>query len=251
MRAKAGLDALARAAASPGDGRTADQRRADVLVDVLTAGADGPGAAAYSSGVRGGLGVRRLPEVVVTVSAETLLGLSEDPGHLSGYGPIVADLARDVAARGTWRCAIVDGTHGTLLGLGRTTFTPDYRPGQPLVDHVAVRDQTCSFPGCHQAARRCDADHRRPHPAGATCECNIGSLCRHHHRLKHRSGFEVETSSDGSDPPGTLIWTTPTGRTYSRPPTRMPAATPDRSPPAGPVTHRAREEVEEEDPPPF
>ena len=231
IRAKAGLDALATAARSPGDDRSADQRRADALIDLLSAGVSEPVGAvgpAAPPGARAG----RAPEVVVTVSLETLLGLADDPAHLAGYGPVLADIARDVAARGTWRCAVVDGTHGTLLGLGRATFTPEYRPGSPLADHITVRDRTCTFPGCHQPARRCDNDHRTPHPKGPTCECNVAALCRHHHRLKHRAGFGAGLSDDPSHPPGSVIWTTPTGRTYDRPATRIATAPREHAPPS-------------------
>ena len=62
---------------------------------------------------------------------ETFLGLNDDPGHLSGHGPVPAAMIRDLAAQGTWRCAVVDDRHGTLLGLGRATWTPGYRPATP------------------------------------------------------------------------------------------------------------------------
>jgi Domain of unknown function (DUF222) len=164
------------------------------------------------------------PQVVVTVPLETLLGLTETPGWLQGYGPLPAAMARDVAARGTWRCAVVDGVHGTLLGLGRATYRPDYRPGRPLSRHLTVRDQTCLFPGCHRAADACDDDHRRRWPDGPTCECNLAKLCGHHHRLKHEANFTVALCRHPDQPPGTLDWTTPTGRVFHRAPTRLPSA---------------------------
>jgi hypothetical protein len=210
--AKQVIHQLADAAKTDGDERTADQRRADVLGDLLT----NPGVFQEQAAPR------PQPQVVVTVPMETLLGRSEAPGALAGYGPVAASIAREVAERGTWRCAVVDGVHGTLLGLGRATYTPEYRPGNPLVDFVRVRDVTCTFPGCFRSARRCDLDHRVRHPAGPTCECNIGALCRKHHRLKHEAGFAVAKSSDPDQPPGTLVWTTPAGFRYAREPTRLP-----------------------------
>jgi len=220
-RARAGLECAAREAAAPGDDRTADQRRADTLVDLLAGGGAGPGDA--DAGSRGGSRARCGPpmQVVVTLPLETLLAKSDSPGYLDGYGPIPARMARDAAAEGTWRCAVVDGVHVTLLGLGRATYTPGYRAGVSAERHVEVRDRTCTFPGCHQPARRCDADHRVKHPGGATCECNLQSLCRHHHRLKHRGGFRVGTTADPNLPPGTLSWATPAGFRHFRPPTRL------------------------------
>ena len=39
--------------------------------------------------------------VDVTVGAGTLLGLDDKPGYLAGYGPIHAEVARELAADGT------------------------------------------------------------------------------------------------------------------------------------------------------
>jgi hypothetical protein len=100
------------------------------------------------------------PQIIVLVGLESFLGLSEDPGVLVGHGPVPAAMNRDAATNGTWRCAVVDDRHGTLLGLGKATFTPGYRPGDALERHLTVRDRTCTFPGCRQPAHRCDLDHR-------------------------------------------------------------------------------------------
>ena len=258
-QAQAVLRELAEAAAGPDDGRTADQRRADTLLDLLIGRAwlADPEPLADSSADRARTaeaaerpdqpsepdqhpdrpaGARRAtmgqacsqvrPQILVTVGLSTLLGLSQDPGHLAGYGPLPAEMIREVAASGTWRCAIVDDRQGTLLGLGRSTYTPDYRPGRPLQRHLTVRDQTCTFPGCRQPAHRCDHDHRTRFPTGPTCECNVSPLCRHHHRLKHRAGFTPTTSTDPGHPPGTVTWTTPAGRRYHRAPTPLTTASP-------------------------
>jgi len=153
-------------------------------------------------------------QVSVIISADTLLGLSEDPGYLTGYGPIIASMARDIASTGTWRCAIANGVHGTLDGLGVSTYTPAYQPSEKLRRHLSLRDRRCRFPGCTRAAARCEWDHVIPYPEGVTCECNGEQLCVHHHHLKHGTGFRVQFSTDPADPPATLVWTTPAGRTY-------------------------------------
>jgi hypothetical protein len=151
-------------------------------------------------------------QVRITISAETLLGLDDNPAFLDGFGPVIASMGRDVAATGTWRCAIVDGQHGTLNGLGTSTFTPGYAPSVRLRRHLSARDQTCRYPGCNRAARKCDFDHSTRYPEGVTCECNGQMLCGHHHRLKHETGFDIRLSTDPQDPPGTVIVTTPAGR---------------------------------------
>ena len=49
---------------------------------------------------------------------------------------------------------------------------------------------------------------------GPTAEHNLFALCRHHHRLKHHTGWRVEIDDDG-----TVTWISPTGHHYkTRPP---------------------------------
>ncbi len=96
------LDALAGRVADPADERTMDQRRADALTDLAIDALD-------RVPTRHG----RRPAVQVTVALSTLLGRDEQPGELAGYGPICAELARDLAfdPTGTWRRLITD-PHG-------------------------------------------------------------------------------------------------------------------------------------------
>ena len=56
-------------------------------------------------------------EVHVVVGLATLLGLNNDPAELEGYGPITAELAREIAGDATWRRLITDPQSGTLSGL--------------------------------------------------------------------------------------------------------------------------------------
>jgi hypothetical protein len=81
-----------------------------------------------------------------------------------------------------------------------------------LKRHLVLRDRTCVFPGCTRRAETCDKDHLVPWPRGSTSEDNLADECEHHHHAKHES-FTVERLPDG-----TFRWTTPTGRTYDRPP---------------------------------
>ncbi|MGH3778210.1 MAG: DUF222 domain-containing protein [Pseudonocardiaceae bacterium] len=64
------------------------------------------------------------------VRLSTLLGRDEYPGELAGWGPVHAELARDLAtamARGQWRFAITD-EHGHLLNCGITQARPTGAP---------------------------------------------------------------------------------------------------------------------------
>ena len=139
--------------------------------------------------------------ITVTVSLETLLGLTDRPGDLAGYGAITAQLARDLATDGIWRCVAVDDTHGTVLGVGRTTYTPAYTPGRALRAFISVAAPVCSVPHCTTPAARCDIDHHTPYAqGGATCSCSCGPLCRRHHRLKSAGYLLVEPSTDPPPP---------------------------------------------------
>ena len=92
--------------------------------------------------------------------------------------------------------------------------SPSYRPADRLHDFVVARDQTCRFPRCRQPAWRGDLDHTVPYgEGGRTCSCNLGALCRTHHRLKQRLHWHLEQLT-----PGVLTWTTPAGRRYTATP---------------------------------
>src|SRR5215469_1302954 len=83
------------------DDRSADQRRADALVDVFARALADP-SMPEAHGQR--------PAIQVTVSIGTLLGCDDKPAHLDGYGVITADMARRLAAdeSGTWRRLVTD-----------------------------------------------------------------------------------------------------------------------------------------------
>ena len=182
------LNECARRALTPGDERTADQRRADALVDLVLGNDSGPAA-----------------QVHVTVPISSLLGLDQQPGELAGYGPIPAQTAREIAADATWRRLLTDPASGTLLDYGRTT----YRPPAALADFVRARDKTCRFPGCRRPAHKCELDHETPYPQGPTSAGNLSPKCTHHHQMKHRTTWQCERLDNGDH-----FWTSPAGRHY-------------------------------------
>ncbi len=208
------LSSLALRQRVPGDDRDLDQRRADALVDLCASALADPDAPVQQG---------RRPHIQVTMTLHTLLGLDDEPAELAGYGPITAHNARRVAAEGEWRALLVDD-RGALLDYARTT----YRPPRALADFVIARDRTCAFPGCNLPAQRCDLDHETPFDAGgSTSAGNLHPLCRHHHRLKHETGWTMTGTADGS-----FTWRSPTGHEYrSKPPpypvTRYPTPAED------------------------
>lgn len=200
------VDAVARTLRSGDEPRTLPQLRADVLADMLL-GAGGP------SGTRS-----PAARIVVTVPVFALMGLTDEPAELEGYGPIPADAARRLAGDATsWMRLLTHPYTGAVLGLDRTR----YRPSEDLRTWVQLRQKTCSFYGCGRPAGRCDLDHLVSWAdGGSTGADNLYPVCRRHHMLKHRTGW-----TPTPDPDGGLSWLSPGGRTYTTPPEPPPATT--------------------------
>jgi hypothetical protein len=200
------VDAAARLAPAD-DLRTRDQLRADALVNAVLNGIDGE--LPTTQGHR--------PGITVVVPLSTLVGASEEPGWLAGYGAITAGYARQLAhdPTGTWRRLVTDPVSGQLLDYGTTR----YRPPRHLGDHVIGRDGECTFPFCTQQARRCDLDHIEPYPDGSTSAGNLHPLHRRHHNAKTEGGWRVSRHPHT----GSSHWISPTGRHYrTDPPERWP-----------------------------
>jgi hypothetical protein len=92
-----------------------------------------------------------------------------------------------------------------------------YRPSPALAEFVRMRDLFCRFPGCNVPADRCDLDHARPWPFGPTHASNLNCKCRGHHLMKTfwtGDGGWADTQL----PDGTVIWTAPSGATYTTQP---------------------------------
>jgi hypothetical protein len=150
------------------------------------------------------------PTVNVVVALSTLLGADEQPGELDGE-PIPAPIARALASdpSGTWRRLLTD-PNNHLVDLTAHTYTPPAN----MARLVRLQQPHCVFPTCRQPARTCELDHRTPWAdGGTTTPANLQPLCPRHHHLKHEAGWTVTRQPDGS-----YLWTTPTGRTYRKPP---------------------------------
>ncbi len=163
--------------------RTADQVRADAARDLLLYGTlDSESALADAV-------ARVRPSVHVTVPVLTLIGESDAPGLLDGYGPIDADTARRLAARApSFTRILTHPVSGTVLDVDRRS----YRPPADLERWLQVRDGTCRFPGCNRAARRSDIDHTLDWNDGErTAFDNLAHLCAAHHHLKHETSWSV------------------------------------------------------------
>jgi hypothetical protein len=69
----------------------------------------------------------------------------------------------------------------------------------PGIRHALyLRDRGCAFPGCHRPPRHCQGHHVRHWADGGPTElANLVLMCAHHHRLLHRSGWQVRIAADG------------------------------------------------------
>ena len=163
------------------DHRTTEQRLADGLIQLC---------AAYAAGtVAGG---RERPTILITIDAESFTGATDEPG-VTAYGDrIPAHIVRHLADQANLQRLLHVG--GMILDLGREVRYATEAQYRALL----ARDGGCRVEGCHIPAAWCDADHLIAWEDGGSTDLeNLGLLCRHHHREKHRPGVTV--TGDGND----------------------------------------------------
>jgi hypothetical protein len=210
-------------------------------------GGAGGGSDGASGGAGPGRRSAGAGSVHLTMPLAALAGLAELPGEVAGYGPADAATCRNLAdwlgsdpatrwcltltgpdgaasahacaRRGPtggqppirWAAGLRDRLqmleHGTCRHLRAAA---GYIPPAGLQHLIRVRQRRCSFPGCRRPAVHCDLDHTIPFEAGGlTCECNLASLCRRHHRAKQVPGWHLTQNQ-----PGVMTWRLPSGRVY-------------------------------------
>ena len=239
--------AAARALQSPAEPRTLTQIRADIaatwllsnpgaagdtcsprdadrtenhgagMVHAAVGGRTDAGLETLGVGTDVGIGVGRGPvgvpspraQVLVTVPVLSLLGATDEPAMLDGYGPIPASMARDLVADGadSFHRVLIDPRDGAPLEIGRTS----YRIPKYMRQWLRLRDGKCPFPGCHNHSLDNEADHLLAWADGGTTGItNLGQPCRKHHHLKHSTAWTPSQATE-NQPPG---WTAPSGRHY-------------------------------------
>ncbi len=158
-----------------GDGRSAGQRRADALADLLLG--DGGGRT----------------ELVVHTDLDTLTGSAytmADPES----GGVFGRRAFDQACCDPVVTRVVFGPEGQPVDVGRTRRVV---PGH-LRKAVVARDRRCAFPGCARPPKWCDVHHVVPWSRGG--ETNVDGLvllCRFHHTLTHLHRLAITWTGDG------------------------------------------------------
>jgi len=214
--------AMANAGTDCGEGdtkRTLAQRRADAATDLLLDGDLCDRGDPVPHGIR--------PKVLVTVPVLALLGQTETPAHLDGYGPIAPDTARDLAVKAPGFARILtDPITSAILDFDRSK----YAVPNDLKQVVRLQHETCTAPGCNKRAVHCQLDHTTPFTdtgggsggsendtgKGTTCLANLSPLCTEHHNLKHHTKIGLAKLPDG-----TMHWTTATGKTATVHPTNI------------------------------
>jgi len=167
------------------DVRTPGQRRVDALVDLARRPLDGS-----KLGTVGG----QRPHLVITASAEILLGLKgAPPAEMAGVGPIPMETAQRHAC---------DPTVTWLQGhseLESETASDAHRQIPAATRRALVaRDRDCVFNGCHRPAIWCDGHHLVWWTRGGkTVLPNLALVCGRHHRMLHEEGWTLERTKDG------------------------------------------------------
>jgi hypothetical protein len=210
----------ARTLQGPEEGRTITQLRADLAATWLlsndtTGHIAGGGTGSHSHAGRGGSASTggRVPspmaQVLITVPALSILGVTDDPATLDGYGPIPPSMARRLVSDGatSFLRVLTDPRDGAPLEIGRKS----YRITKAMRHWLHLRDAKCPFPGCNNHSLDNEADHILAWAHGGTTGIsNLGQPCRKHHKLRHSTRWQP-TPATKDKPPG---WTAPSGRHY-------------------------------------
>jgi hypothetical protein len=194
------------------DRRTAAQRRADGLTEIV--------AAAVKSGELPTLSGSSTA-LQVQVSLATLVGGEGGEGGAAQLlssgsttplwitGPSLGRFTCDAAVR-----RIVLDPSGVPVELGRQVrlFSGPQRQA------LATRDDGCRFPGCDRPARFTDAHHLVPWTAGGpTTLANGLLLCRYHHRQVHEGGWRIQPTHPDVGANGTVSLLGPDGQRLASP----------------------------------
>jgi hypothetical protein len=211
----AALTRASDSARAAGDPRTKGQVMADTLVESVLGAASARDAAGTDPSAASGVNI----ELGLVMTDATLFGTSDEPAHVDGYGPIPAELAREIVADAcardekTWlRRLYTSPTTGQLVGMDSRARL--FR--NTLARFIRLRDQICRTPWCDAPIRH--SDHPTPvAEGGSTDAANGQGLCEACNYAKQAPGWRARPSPDGDD--GHQVeTTTPTGHIYGSSP---------------------------------
>ena len=220
----AALTRTADSARAAGDHRSKGQVMADTLVDSVLDSASARDAAATrwhatppaheaarNPAPGGVVGI----ELGLVMTDAALFGVSDEPAHVDGYGPIPAELAREIVAGAcasgekTWlRRLYTSPANGQLVAMDSRVRL--FR--NSLARFVQLRDQNCRTPWCDAPIRHKDhaVDYADDGPTDAVNGQGLCEACNH---AKQAPGWRARPSPDGHG--GHQVeTTTPSGHTY-------------------------------------
>ncbi len=204
----AALTKAAGTARAAGDPRRKGQVMADTLVDSVLGEREGTSA---------GAGVA----VNLVMTDDMLFGDSDQPAHADGYGPIPAELAREIVVGACSRHEKVWLRRLYTHPVTGELVTMDARSRlfrNSLARFIRLRDRVCRTPWCDAPVRH--TDHPIPDRAGGpTSLLNSQGLCEACNYAKEAPGWQARPS------PGRgghqVETTTPTGHIHRTRPPRL------------------------------
>ncbi|GAA4655629.1 HNH endonuclease signature motif containing protein [Arthrobacter cryoconiti] len=173
-------------------------------------------------------------QIIVTVPVLALLGITNEPAELAGYGPIAEETARKLLANTpTFLRVLTDPITNKPLDIA-----PDrYRLRNIERTMLNALAQTCSWPNCTTVAVLSELDHLKAwEDGGKSTSSNEHTLCKHHHTLKHfkddkdkrgchrqdrdpgRAGIRLRGWKPINTVTGGIAWTSPSGKYHPSPP---------------------------------
>jgi len=174
------------------DPRTASQRRADALVEILTRAGQTDDSDHPTSGAG---------RVQITTSLDALAGKVPGGGFDEHGHRLSASAIRRLACDADLIPVVMGGPSEPLdVGRVKRLFTPGQRRA------VYLRDRHCSFPGCTVPAAWTQIHHVIHWVfGGRTDVLNAAALCQRHHTTVHRYGFTATVTETE------VIWHIPEG----------------------------------------
>ncbi len=163
------------------DHRDRERRLADALVELGVHGLD-----------NGAPGQR--PNVQVTTSLETLLGLCGAPAPEMEYSLPISSKAVERLACDCTITRILLGSDSTVIDVGRARRVIS----GPQRKALRVRDQGCVWPGCDRPASWTSGHHLAHWIHGGASDLhNLILLCYRHRWMVHEGGWQIVRSDDG------------------------------------------------------
>jgi hypothetical protein len=193
------------------DGRTRSQRYADAFGEIVLRGISP--RADHESG-------RLRPQVSVTVSLETLMGLEDAPKPLlDHFGVLPMPTVHRLICDGDLARVVLDAATGLPLDVGRNARLAEKRQRRAL----KAIFKHCAFPGCTVPFRFCEIHHIDWWSRGGPTDLRLlVPYCWTHHHFLHEGGFRVSRLGGGDG--ARLVHRRPDGKLVADPQPAVRAA---------------------------